>query len=57
MYVQYFYSTVFAKIDGGPCHERPREIMEDMPLFIRSIFSEKTEFSTMREIILFGKYL
>ena len=31
-----------------------REIMEDMPLFIGSALSQKTVFSTMREIILFG---
>ena len=33
------------------------DIVEDMPLFIGSVFSQKTVFSTIREIILFGEFL
>ena len=32
------------------------EIAEDMPLFIGSMLSQKTAFSNMREIILFGNF-
>ena len=34
-----------------------REIVENMPLFLGIAFSQKTLFSTMWEIILFGKFL
>ena len=33
------------------------EIVEDMPLFIESVLSQKTVFPTMREIIMFGNFL
>ena len=33
------------------------DIVEDMPLFIGSALIQKTVFSTMREIILFGNFL
>ena len=51
-----FYFAMFSKINGCPCHERLREILEDMTLFIGSVLNQKTVFSTMREIILFGNF-
>ena len=50
------YFAVFAKIDGGPCHERPRgDLGEHAPIYCERV-DKKTAFSTMQEIILFGNF-
>ena len=52
-----FYFTVFAKTFGGPCHEYPRVYHGGNATIYWKRIDPKTVFYTMREIIMFGKFL
>ena len=52
-----FYFAVFDKIDGGPCHERPRRDCAGHATVYWERVETKTAFPTMQEIILFGDFL
>ena len=52
------YFSVFAKIEGGPCHKHPRgDRGGHATIYWERVEPKKAVFSTMQEIIMFGNFL